>query len=175
MLSAILTAYYGISEKEDEPIPDNLQAISWMDGCYGQLHLTTQEDVLEFEKYLKITACKQSAARTAVEQAADIGAMFKIIRHMIKQMPGGTMANSPLFSCIQDMFTELEIVSNPDKTDVVILPVHKKAILAGLSKLPSAMGSSFTPEIIMQAFKNNGQIDEEEGVIPDIEGLMGTY
>ena len=37
------------------------------------------------------------------------------------------------------------------------------------------MGSSFTPEIIMQAFKYNGQIDTEEGVIPNIEGLMGTY
>ena len=117
-----------MSDKEDEPIPDNLQAISWMDGCHGQLHLTTQEDVLEFEKYLKVTACKQSAARTAVEQAADIGAMFKIIRHMIKQMPGGTMSNSPLFSRLQDMFTELEMVSNPDKTDVVILPVHKKKL-----------------------------------------------
>ena len=97
LLSAILTAYYEMSEKEDEPIPDNLQAISWMDGCHVQLHLTTQEDVLEFEKYLKVTACKQSAARTAVKQAADIGAMFKIIRHMIKQMSGGTMSNSPMF------------------------------------------------------------------------------
>ena len=85
-------------------------------------------------------------------------------------MPGGTMSNSPLFSRLQDMFDELEIASNPDKTDIVLLPAHKKkAILAGLSKLPTAMGSAFTPEIIIQAFKNNGQIDEKEGVIPNIE------
>ena len=65
--------------ENDESIPENLTAVSWMDGCQWQLHLTTQEDVLEIERLLKITAYKQSAARTAVEQAADICAMFKII------------------------------------------------------------------------------------------------
>ena len=47
--------------------------------------------------------------------------------------------------------------------------------MAGLSKLPTAMGSAFTPEIIIQAFRNNGQIDLDVGAIPNIEGLMGTY
>ena len=37
------------------------------------------------------------------------------------------------------------------------------------------MGSAFTPEIIMQAFRDNGQIDLDESAIPNIEGLMGMY
>ena len=171
----IRTAYYGMSETT-EAIPENLRAVTWMDGCHGQLHLTTQEDIMELEEFLKITACKQSAARTAVEQAADVGAMFKIIRYMIKQMPAGTKTNSPIYSRLQDMFEELENISDSEKTDIVILPLHKKkAILAGLSKLPTAMGSAFTPEIITQAFKDNGQINEDESAIPNIDGLMGTY
>ena len=71
--------------KNDGHIPDNLTAVSWMDGCHGQLKLITTEDVLNVEKNLKIVSCKHSAARTAVEQAADVGPMFKVVKKCVKK------------------------------------------------------------------------------------------
>ena len=41
---------------------------------------------------------------------------------MIKQMTGGTKTNSPIYTLLQEMFEELENVSNSEKTDIVILP-----------------------------------------------------
>lgn len=55
----------------DEDISDHLQAVSWMDGCNAQLKLITSEANHEKERSLKITCCKHSASRTAMEQAAD--------------------------------------------------------------------------------------------------------
>ena len=62
-----------------------------------------------------------------MEQAADVGAMFKIIRYMIKKMPAGTKTNSPIYSRLQDMFEELEDISDSEKMDIVILVAHKKS------------------------------------------------
>ena len=78
-----------------------------MDGCLGQLHLITKEEVLDAEAKLKITANKQSPARTAVEQAADVGAMFKLIRALIKSMPGGEPSNSHIYHLLLQGLNEL--------------------------------------------------------------------
>ena len=72
--------------KEGEGVPENLTAVSWMDGCHGQLKLTTSESVLKTKEKLKIITNKHSAARTAVEQAADAGPMFKMMKAAIKKM-----------------------------------------------------------------------------------------
>ena len=86
-----------MSEDKDTVIPDNLTAISWMDGCHGQLKLITTEEVMNEEKNLNIISCKHSAARTGAEQAADVGPMFKIVKSAIKKMPAAQSENSPVF------------------------------------------------------------------------------
>ena len=66
------------------PIPDHLQASSWMDGAHAQLQLIMSEENLEKEKDLKISSNKQSAARTVVKQAADTCPCFKLVKKMSK-------------------------------------------------------------------------------------------
>ena len=66
-------------------IPDWMQAVSWLDGAGGQLTYITQENNLIREDDMKVTVCKHSAARTGVEQAADVGPIFKVLRSLIKQ------------------------------------------------------------------------------------------
>ena len=52
----------------------------------------------------------------------------------------------------------------------------KKAIIAGLRKLPKAMGLAFKSDIIRKAFMDNDQIDTNtEELVPQFEGLAGTY
>ena len=143
-------------DPHDNEIPENLRAISWMDGCLGQLHLMSQETVLDAEFLLKITANKQSPARTAVEQAADVGAMFKLIRSLIKSMPNGDVTNSHIYHLLIEEFERLEKqfihLTNKINKDIVILPSFKKsAIIAGLSKLPEAMGIAFRVSIVKKS------------------------
>jgi hypothetical protein len=174
LIRHIRTAYYGHDEKND--VPDNLTAVGWMDGCHGQLRLTTRELVLEYEKLKKIITNKQSAARTVVEQAADIGKMFFLVKRMISLMPGGKQCNSPLYCLLNDLLDLLEDPEDKTSNQIVKLSTHKKkALLAGLSKLPKAMSLAFRSDVIVKAFQDNGQLDLVDEVIPAIEGMVGTY
>lgn len=62
-IRAIHMSQYGWSE--EGPVPDDLTAISWMDGTRGQLKLVTSEENLDKEKQLKIKFGKHSAACTS--------------------------------------------------------------------------------------------------------------
>ena len=48
----------GMNPDPKAVVPENLHAVSWMDGCLGQLHLITNETVLDAEALLKITTNK---------------------------------------------------------------------------------------------------------------------
>ena len=175
----IRTKHYNMDENcpsEESEVPTNLTAVCWMDGCYGQLKLTTREDVLEKESKLKITCNKHSAARTAVEQAADVGPMFKLIKKLIRYMKQLRACQSPVYQRIVDALNECASPIDNNSEKIVRLETHKrKAIIAALSKLPSAMAAAFSPSIVISAFEDNGQIDRLDGVLPSIKGLIGTY
>ena len=71
---------------------------------------------------------------------------------------------------------ELEEPTDPESTRIVRLASHKKkALLAGLSKLPKAMSMAFRTDTVVKAFKDNGQVDLEDEIIPAIKGIVGTY
>jgi len=55
-----------------------------MDGANGQMPLTTCEYSLDKDSKRKIGLCKHSAARTGVEQAADISAGFRVFKSIVK-------------------------------------------------------------------------------------------
>ena len=80
--SKVVNESIRITQYGHEPgaeIADHLTVASWMDGANGQLKLITSEECMDKEKKLKITSNKQSAARTGVEQAADVGPNFKLL------------------------------------------------------------------------------------------------
>ena len=76
---------YGHSGGDD--IPEYLRAVSWMDGCNAQLKLITTAENLEVENKYKITCCKHSATRTALEQAAGTSACFKQLKNLYAKLP----------------------------------------------------------------------------------------
>ena len=167
--------HYEMDETQ-EGVPENLTAVSWMDGCHGQLKLTTTEDVMKTEKELKIITNKHSAARTAVEQAADVGPMFKMMKAVIKKMSPSNSETSAVYYRLTREIENLQDTSDVNNGRVVLLPLHKKqSIIVGLSKLPIAMSTACTTEIIQSAFRDNGQLDGDNGVIPNIKNLLGTY
>ena len=96
--------YFG----DNENIPDNLRCVSWLDGANAQLKLLTSEQMLEIENKLKISICKHSAARTAVEQAADCSPIFKLLRKLVKEMEIISPAQSVLVTRITNALDRLE-------------------------------------------------------------------
>ena len=59
-------------------IPDTLTGIAWCDGNMSQVKATTKEHQLFTEN--KVIANKQNAARTGVEQLADLAKVFQVMK-----------------------------------------------------------------------------------------------
>ena len=68
--------YAGFDISNGTNIPDELAAVSWCDGNLSQLHSVTNEHGMLTDQ--KVIANKQNAARTEVEQAADLAKVFGI-------------------------------------------------------------------------------------------------
>ena len=85
-------------------IPDKAAAVAWSDGDLSQVYAVTQSAELVTKN--KIIANKQNAARSGVEQPADIMPVFRIIK---KIQPTHTVRDIPVHRCpmkrlISDMF-----------------------------------------------------------------------
>eukprot|EP00957_Ditylum_brightwellii_P058801 4457769-Ditylum_brightwellii.AAC.1 len=61
---------------EDDPIEDHMKVISWFDGDMAQFD-TVINDSIDLYKKTKVVANKQSAAKSATEQAVDLAKVFK--------------------------------------------------------------------------------------------------
>ena len=70
----------GFDDESGISIPTNLTAVSWCDGDLAQIASVIEDVTLFHDK--KVTANKQSAARSGVEQAADLSKCFKIVNNI---------------------------------------------------------------------------------------------
>ena len=77
-------------------VEDDLRVVSWADGDLAQAATTVEEENLEVHKDLKILANKQSAARSATEQAADLSLVFKSCHSLQKSV---TLENVDATNC----------------------------------------------------------------------------
>ena len=133
---------YGWTGEDGDIVPDYLRAVSWMDGANGQIKEITQEEKMMLENELKITCCKHSAARTAVEQAADTGPMFKVMKKLVKDMDPPNASSNSIYHFLDTKLNELA-TSPVSLGKVIKLPFHKlKAILVTVAKLPTVSGQS---------------------------------
>ena len=66
----------GFDDESGISIPTNLTAVSWCDGDLAQIASVIEDVTLFHDK--KVTANKQSAARSGVEQAADLSKCLKL-------------------------------------------------------------------------------------------------
>ena len=157
-----------------DDIPSYLQCVSWMDGCNSQLRLITSEENMKREMKMRIVCCKHSAARTAVEQAADTGAMFKHLKKIVRTTENPFNANNSIHHHIQQCFEQLH--NNAPDGDSLHLPSHKrKAILFTISKLPIAASRAYADHVIKKAFMLNGQLDIDNQVVPSLDNCLNTY
>ena len=153
----------GVSE-----VPNHLRAISWMDGANGQMKTITDEKSLNEDETFKLTQCKHSAARTGVEQSADVGPQFRSV-HLFNRTV--TFEDIPVE---QNQLKRL--VSEKLAGDKRInLPAFKQnAIIDFVTKLPVITHRAFDSSSLSSGFILNGQMDEDSRSIPNIYGMVNT-
>ena len=165
---------YGFDGNDDE-IPESLRAVSWMDGCASQLRLITSENNMKVEHGLKITCNKHSASRTAVEQAADCGAMFKVVKRVNNDTELPHASNNSLYHQLQQTLLSMESQTELNTKVLRLLSHKKKEISITVAKLPIAAASAYTDKIIKKAFILNGQLDMTHKLVPSLNNLLNTY
>ena len=151
-------------------VPDYLTAVGWMDGANGQMSLTTGEESLKQDDERAIRQCKHSAARTGVEQMADVMAGFRIAKALNRQV---TLEDVPVEMHGLKRRVSKTIATEQDEGRLK-LPSHKtNAIVDFVSKLPKCAYRAFNEEIVLKGFHRNGQISVS-GMIPDMIETMNT-
>ena len=135
-------------------IPEELTAVSWCDSDMSQVASIAKDHALLTEN--KIIANKQNAARTGVEQAADLAKVFPAFHNGSDTM---TLAyvdatRHPMKKLITKLFRE--------KLKDLNLPERKyKALIDFLSNLPAIATKATTRDNIIHGFVENGTIDKE--------------
>ena len=152
-------------------VPEYLRAVSWQDGCDGQLKLVTSEGSLDEDERRNITACKQSAARTTTEQSADVSSCFKTFRRLQKDM-----SVQDTIYCNKGLVRQIEsAIRERETNNELILETFKfNAIVHLISKTPSCQSEAYTVDRIANGFIRNGQISTKHSPVPDIMGCLGT-
>ena len=175
--------YYPFIEKirksrydmQGDDVPDDLRVVSWSDGANAQIKHITNEETLKKDEDLKITNCKHSAARTAVEQAADATPVFKMVKSIVKSMNASHHNTNHVLHNIDIVLCKLENGEmGPEK--IVRLKNHKKkAIRSTVSNLPEATGNAYTTRNVQEGFIFNGQIDSASRSVPLLDSIINTY
>jgi len=147
--------------------PVNLTACSWCDGDLSQIHAITN-GAKELTKH-NIIANKQHAARSAVEQPADLSKVFMLIK---KHLPHHTVKNLSLDMCpMKKLLTEafdgvLHCVNMPSG--------KRRHLIDFLCCLPDILNRSCTQQNIRQGFIEAGMIDQESMRFPVFDKILAT-
>ena len=159
----------------DGPIPDNLRAVGWMDGATSPLKFLTEEENIQIENDLKITLCKQSAARTAVEQAADVAPIFKGTKGSLQVLEDPNKDSNVVVYRVEKILKQLEDGDLSPTKIVRLRSPKKKALLSTIPNLTEATAVAFTVKNVRSGFVANGQIDPLTNSIPSLMNMIHTY
>ena len=149
--------------------------MSWMDGANAQIQLITSEESMDEEHKLKITCCKHSAARTALEQAADASPNFKLVKSILRKMNVPSKDSNRVLVVLERLLKQLENGEIGTSKIVRLRPHKKKAILCALGNLPEATGEAYTIDNVRKGFIANGQLDLWSNTLPCLSNLLGGY
>jgi len=144
-----------------------MKIVSWQDGDIGQIKsIVTNIEI--YNKY-DIIANKHSPARTAVEQAADVGKCFKQFHNAAGKITCNTPDDNPLYKQLKKSFMALE------KEQKLKLSYKKsKALLDLLTCAPSIYYKAITSNGICHGAINNGMIDSKIYQFPCLSAMMST-
>ena len=155
---------------EGTAIPKYLKAVSWCDGDLAQVENIVSQSSLRSYKDHNICACKQNAARSGTEQAADLTKAFKLMHSLQKNVTVSDLASytHPMKKIISQGLKSLN-----DK--VQLKTTKKNALIDFISSLPEMTSKAVTRKNVIHGFKENGMIDAKCLSYPDFDKILTTY
>jgi hypothetical protein len=160
--------YAGFDISDESNIPDELTAVSWCDGDLSQLYSVTNEHSMLNDQ--KVIANKQNAARTAVEQAAELAKVFKVINQEARRHSVTDIDPSR-----HPMKMKVTIAFQSDEMKCLNLGSKKTGSLIDfISVLPAIATKAATRENILFGMHENGMLDKEKARYPVLLKILGT-
>jgi len=154
-----------------QPVPDWLKAVSWSDGDIGQLQTLLMEAREALDEAEKIVRNKHSAAATGTQQPCDLSPVFRLLKQLQKITTSKDDVIVGLRETIEELFAVdlrrhgLNLDSNPRK---------KRALIDFLLSLPELLEATMKKKNIRKPFVEAGMIDDETGMVPVFDRLIGT-
>jgi len=155
--------------RKGQPVPESLRASSWFDGDIGQLQTMLFEAREALDEYERIVRNKHSAAATGTQQPCDLSPVFRILRRLQNNSTATADTACGLADDIRDLFA-LHLRTN----GLELNHRKKKALVDFLLCLPEMLESAMKKSHIKKGFVEAGMIDEETGMVPVFDRLMGT-
>ena len=157
--------------QEDKAIKDEDQVVTWCDRDLAQIATIISEESLTTSSNNKIRENKHNAARSRVEQPADLTKCFKLIILLQKAMTVVNMPadRHPLKKLMLEIFSKLHGKDQP------ILSLTKRlALVKFVSILPEMSGKAVTNWNILHWFWANSIIDKDTNRFPDFDKILWT-
>ena len=148
-------------------IPDSLTAVSWCDSDLSQVDAITNSIPLFTDN--KIVANKQHAARSGVEQPADVSRVFKQIKQLINTTSNAHLPveRCPMKKLLSDAISE-------DLSCIRLASNKRGALIDFLSILPEVATKACTKSNIQHGFIEAGIIDEVNHRYPVFDKMLAT-
>lgn len=168
-VGSLRKAYNGVEVDSGSKAPEGVTAVSYCDGDIPQVAAITDPVQMAKDALLRIISNKQNAARSAVEQAADLMKIFRFLKRMIKITTSSNIPDTPLKKGLIVAFTELK------KERKLILPKsHLDALIDFCCVIVTILAKVATPENIRDGFIRGGMIDAASLMIPDLFAMLNT-
>ena len=152
-------------------IPADLQAVSWCDGDLAQIDNVVNEESLALYAEHKICACKQNAARSGTEQAADLAKTFKIMQNLQQTV---TVSNVPIERHPLKRLLCKKFDSLMSEGRLRLKPRNKAALIDFIGSIPQMSAQACTIKNINHGFRENGMSDGKYYRYPDFNKLLAT-
>ena len=146
------------------------KVVSWIDGGPSQLSLIIDEETQNLDEVLNIVTCKHAAATTAVQQAADISPIFKIIRKLSDYSSHNiTRASYGYEKIVHEIFQKTKSYGSLNlKANV------ESALIDHIICCPEIYSRSINYSTVTEGFKGNGMIDIDRYCWPDFDKIIAT-
>ena len=151
---------------EGQAVPEELKTVAWCDGGMPQLQAIISESLEEQDKTSNIERDKHAASASAVQQPADIQALFRSLKQLQKITSASDTYNADLADFIADVLKHQTALSLETK--------KMKAVLDFLGCLPSMLSKLCLAKHVTPGFTEAGMIDERSKQYPDVEKMINT-
>ena len=143
----------------------------WCDGDLAQIDNVVSDESLSMYRDNMIIACKQNAARSGVEQTADLTKFYKLMHKLQRYVTVSDVPinNHPLKNRISKSFKNLQ-----EEGRLCLKNLKIAHLIDFISSVPKMTAKAVTRNNIIHGFKTNGMINKKYEKFPDLKKILST-